>query len=328
MIGRFFISLAAALFAGAALFVSAPLARAEMSLPVGAQALALRETPLGTYALPTGPVGADGVPSRAIEGRILRRTYRIRGEATVLQVLAPLREQLLETGYELLFQCEARQCGGFDFRFGIEVVPAPDMAVSIGDYHFLSAVKGASAVTLLASRSGTSAYLQIIEVSPPEAAALELAPSIPAGQAETDEAAGAGAESLPDGNPTDLAQALLEQGRAILPGLDFGTGDVALGRENYESLKALAEFLAEFPDYSVVVVGHTDTVGSLQDNTDLSRRRAEAVKTHLVEKSGVDETRIEVAGVGYLVPVATNLTAEGREANRRVEAVLLPRQKP
>jgi OOP family OmpA-OmpF porin len=66
----------------------------------------------------------------------------------------------------------------------------------------------------------------------------------------------------------------------------------------------------------------------LQDNTDLSRRRAEAVKAHLVEKSGVDETRIEVAGVGYLVPVASNLTAEGREANRRVEAVLLPRPKP
>ena len=64
------------------------------------------------------------------------------GQSTVLQILAPLRDQLEEQGYEVRLDCAARDCGGFGFRFGIEVVPAPDMMVDISRYHFLSAVAG------------------------------------------------------------------------------------------------------------------------------------------------------------------------------------------
>ena len=54
----------------------------------------------------------------------------------------------------------------------------------------------------------------------------------------------------------------------------------------------------------------------------LSRRRAAEVKHRLEEQFGIEPARIEAQGVGYLVPRASNLTEEGRERNRRVEAVL------
>jgi OOP family OmpA-OmpF porin len=64
-------------------------------------------------------------------------------------------------------------------------------------------------------------------------------------------------------------------------------------------------------------------VGTLENNIALSRARAEAVRQHLVEALGVDPAQVSATGIGYLAPRATNATAAGREANRRVEAVLL-----
>lgn len=69
---------------------------------------------------------------------------------------------------------------------------------------------------------------------------------------------------------------------------------------------------------SVNVVGHTDSVGTDAYNQGLSERRADAVKTYLVEH-GVDGNIISTSGMGESQPVADNSTADGREQNRRVE---------
>ena len=92
----------------------------------------------------------------------------------------------------------------------------------------------------------------------------------------------------------------------------------------YGSLKDLAAFLEEVPDGTLVLVGHTDTVGDLETNIRLSKRRAEAVRTRLIGSFNVDPRRVQAEGNGYLSPVASNLTEAGREANRRVEAILKP----
>ena len=70
-------------------------------------------------------------------------------------------------------------------------------------------------------------------------------------------------------------------------------------------------------------MGHTDAVGSLEANTALSRRRAEAVRRRLIDIHGADPAQVTAHGAGYLAPLASNLSAPGREMNRRVEAVLL-----
>lgn len=285
------------------------LAKAGMQLPAGSRAMAHRETALGTYALPVGVYAAAGIPLRKQEGRILRRTWQLRGDATVLQVLQGMRQQLQDQGYEILFQCTSRQCGGFDFRFGIEVVPAPDMVVSLSDYHFLSATKGDEVTSLLVSRSGNATYIQLIEVAPVEQLPLPAAEPVDL-QPE-------------DPRPSSLEAMLHQEGRAVLQGVVFKTGAVTLGAEAMQSLLPLVEILNSQPEARVLIVGHTDTVGGLEDNIALSLRRASIVKDALVESYGVDTAQVLTAGAGFMAPIASNLTATGREANRRVEAVLI-----
>ena len=77
------------------------------------------------------------------------------------------------------------------------------------------------------------------------------------------------------------------------------------------------------PVAKIAIVGHTDSVGSLDGNTALSRRRAESVLERLKSIYAIDPDRMEANGVGYLAPIASNLTEEGRQANRRVEVIRL-----
>ena len=90
--------------------------------------------------------------------------------------------------------------------------------------------------------------------------------------------------------------------------------------ESYGDIKALADFMKQYPSTSTVVEGHTDSVGSDAYNQKLSERRANAVREVLVNQYGVDGSRVSSVGYGESRPVADNATAEGRAINRRVEA--------
>ncbi|MBC7180553.1 MAG: OmpA family protein, partial [Roseovarius sp.] len=93
-------------------------------------------------------------------------------------------------------------------------------------------------------------------------------------------------------------------------------------------LVALAAFLRAAPATRVALVGHTDSTGGLEPNSALSRARAEAVLTRLIEQHGVAPAQVEAHGIGYLAPIAPNTSPEGRERNRRVEVVLLSAGEP
>ncbi len=303
--------------------------QALLQLPEGAVPRSQRETVLGTYALPIGAFGEGGIPTRVIEGHILRQTWHLQGDVTVLQVVDVLRRQLADQGFDLLFQCETRQCGGFDFRFGIEVVPAPDMVVSLSDYHFLAAQmpvgtgtesEARRTLSLLVSRSGATTYIQLIEVAPAKQAPLTLSS---AELTALDQQAGSEPEPTRGETTSGLAGQLTDQGHVVLEGVVFNTGAETLGGEAIASLAPLAAFLNERQKAQVMIVGHTDSVGSLDANMALSLRRARAVKEVLVQSYAISEERVLVEGAGFMAPVASNLSAAGREKNRRVEVVLL-----
>jgi outer membrane protein OmpA-like peptidoglycan-associated protein len=88
------------------------------------------------------------------------------------------------------------------------------------------------------------------------------------------------------------------------------------------NLKKLAVSLQNNPQTNILVVGHTDSTGSVAHNMDLSVRRAEAVKSYLVA-DGVDGSRLSTKGKGPTEPIADNKTPEGRAQNRRVEIVIV-----
>jgi outer membrane protein OmpA-like peptidoglycan-associated protein len=83
----------------------------------------------------------------------------------------------------------------------------------------------------------------------------------------------------------------------------------------------VAEILRSHPDLKIEVEGHTDSVGSDDYNMRLSERRADSVRSGLLQQ-GVNRDAVGTAGFGESRPVATNGTAEGRQQNRRVEIVI------
>ncbi|MEE4188241.1 MAG: OmpA family protein [Roseobacter sp.] len=309
----------------AALFcaIAAPVAALQVELPLGAQLTAERPSTLDSFDLPVGPFDGVIVPVLTIEGAIQRRAWRITSPGlTLLQIVLPIRDQLAAQGYDSVFECVAANCGGFDFRFNIEVLPGPNMYVDIGEYRYLAALRGGredpqEAVGVLVSVTRGAAYVQIIEARRRPASDTVLPPTAVPPQTQPDptgQAAGA--------NP--IGSALTENGHAVLSELVFATGTTELEPGPIASLAQLAEFMEAKPEFRVLLVGHTDTVGALAGNIALSRARARSVRSRLMSEYGIDAARIDAEGMGYLAPIASNLTEEGRRQNRRVEAVLLP----
>jgi outer membrane protein OmpA-like peptidoglycan-associated protein len=102
----------------------------------------------------------------------------------------------------------------------------------------------------------------------------------------------------------------------------FETGKSNLLPGSMRAIDKLAEFLADNPERVVLIEGHTDDVGSVTSNLDLSLRRSTAVQEALVAK-GIDVNRLLIKGYGEAYPVASNSDAGGRQRNRRVEIVIL-----
>ena len=121
----------------------------------------------------------------------------------------------------------------------------------------------------------------------------------------------------------DLVARLEAQGRAVFRDLDFAVGATTLSSDVSPELAAIADLLKARPGLRIAVVGHTDTVGGLQANINISRARAQSVRSALINSFNAPADRIDAEGMGYLAPMASNLTSEGRDANRRVEVIVV-----
>lgn len=264
--------------------LAAPALAFEPDLPAGARALSDRVSEAG-YDLPTGPWTAEGMETLRITGTILRRTWRIEEGLTTQQIVEPLVEQARAAGFDPVFACQDRDCGGFDFRFAIDVVPGPDMFVDLGDFRYVSAVNGAGdGLGLLVSAGRGGAWLQVAEVT-------RAAPTAPA----------------------DLARALVETGRLVLEDADAAP---------LPALEVLAEVLAQHPDARLAIVAHSGGPAEAEQSEGLAG--AEALRDRLIADHGVDPGRIEAHWLGPYAPRAAPLDPAGRALNRRIEAVLLP----
>lgn len=274
------------------------------------------ETP-SSLRLPVGPFAGGKMEMREATGAVSQRAYRMDDQRlTTLQLLQPLLDQLQAVGYRPLFQCETNACGGFDFRYGMDVLPEPQMHVDLGDFRYVLAERatpeGPDLIALLVSRSADQGFVQVTTVAAnPAEAQLIVPPKVEA----------------PPPSPapqTDFGQSLLAQGAVALEDLVFDSGSAVLEDKDYPSLTALAAWLAANPGRHVTLVGHTDASGSLASNVSLSKQRAQSVRAALIGKYGADGAMIDAQGAGYLAPRASNETPEGRTKNRRVEVMLTP----
>lgn len=101
----------------------------------------------------------------------------------------------------------------------------------------------------------------------------------------------------------------------------FDFDSAALRSSARAELNSLADNLLEYPNTDLVIVGHTDSVGSDDYNMELSQRRADAARSHLLAQ-GVSSDRITTVGKGEREPIASNDTDADRQQNRRVEVAI------
>ena len=114
---------------------------------------------------------------------------------------------------------------------------------------------------------------------------------------------------------------LKTSGHVAVEGIYFDTGKSVVKPESTPALQEVAKLLAADPSLKLWVVGHTDSVGSVDANMKLAQARAEAVAAALATSHGVAPARLKGYGVGPLAPIASNDAEDGRAKNRRVELV-------
>ncbi|MDD8024198.1 MAG: OmpA family protein [Paracoccaceae bacterium] len=299
-----------------ALATSVQAAPPELTLPQGAGLSAHATNPATSYDLLTGPWHAGGGEHRALEGARADTAWRLRAnQMTTLQILADLREQIVAAGYLPLYACETDDCGGFDFRYALDLLPEPEMHVDLGDFRYLAASRGAEFLALTVSRSSESGFVHLTTLTAQAIATAQ--PSNPL-QSSTPTPA--------PGPTTGLAARLDSSGAAVLEDLIFESGKVELEPAEFDSLRALADYLSTRPETRIALVGHTDTDGGLAGNIAISQKRAAAVRARLIADYGVTPAQVTAEGAGWLAPRASNQTPEGRAKNRRVEVIITSTQ--
>ena len=282
----------------------------ELDLPIGLVQSSHNEQGLASLALPTGVWNGTEVPSITLTGQVATTTFHSSETRKPGVVAAEIWPQLEAQGYDLALHCSDQTCGGYDFRFSLPVLPPPQMFVDLGNYVFLSGLKNDSdGIWILISRSLSQTHVQLTHVRPSDTPALNLAPALPpaaSGVLETD---------------------LNTTGRYVLADLTFDAGSARLDKTSFASLQALGAYLTGHSTQSIALIGHTDSSGSHETNLALSKQRAEAVRSMLLNQfPQISPARVACEGIGYFAPLASNATPEGREINRRVEVILVPKR--
>ena len=106
--------------------------------------------------------------------------------------------------------------------------------------------------------------------------------------------------------------------------VSFDTGKATLRPESFPILNQIADILLRYPNYNLLIEGHTDNVGAASTNLLLSERRAKACYQYLIQK-GISAESMSFIGYGESKPVSSNESLRGRSLNRRVEFNLRPK---
>ena len=108
----------------------------------------------------------------------------------------------------------------------------------------------------------------------------------------------------------------------IILNVEFDT-DRAVVKDKYRGeVKKVADFMKTYPNTTAVIEGHTDNVFTAEYNQKLSQDRADSVRQYLISNFGIKASRLTSVGYGLTRPIASNNTEEGRQKNRRVQAVI------
>ncbi len=104
--------------------------------------------------------------------------------------------------------------------------------------------------------------------------------------------------------------------------IDFDIDKAEIRPEYKPEVAKVGDFMKKYDTTTAVIEGDTDNVGTYEHNMELSKRRAESVVNYLVDHFGIDRSRLTAKGYGSSRPIADNATDEGRQKNRRIDAII------
>ena len=246
--------------------------------------------------MPTGKSGRKGFADTiTVKGKVTGIIYQNPKKRSTLEIYENYEQAMTAAGFEFLFTCADKGCGQ----------PGPEDPML--NYRWacfeqrhatgkLARPEGDIFVNLHVCKGTDKTFLGIVESKPMETGLVKV-----------------------DANA--LADEIDRTGHASIYGIYFDTDKADVKPESEQALGEIARLLEQRPDLQLYVVGHTDSVGSLDYNRELSIRRARAVVEVLTGKYGIAKSRLRGEGVGPLVPVTANNTDVKRAKNRRVELV-------
>ena len=258
------------------------------------------------FTLPLARTKSDGTfeKQQRLEGKVTRIAYDAPAGRSILEIYRNYESALTKGGFQALFACANNEgCGGGGPTL-YAAKGADDWSWGAGQRYLsakLSRPEGDAYVSLHIGqwsdlKRGSAIVLYVIEVKPMQ------------GDLVTVDAAA-------------LASDIDKTGHSAVYGIYFDTGKAEVKPESDGALKEIAKLLQQRAELKLLVVGHTDSVGTLASNMDLSKRRADAAVQALTTRYGIAAARLSAQGAGPLAPVASNRSEEGKAKNRRVELV-------
>lgn len=268
---------------------------------------------------------------KTLEGEYWRLVYLVPEGVTPLEVLRNYQEEITAKGGQVLYECRGGECGGASDRsssggggdMSLAMYLRPDERIQ--DAHF-SPGSCAQKERISDQRytvgmlSDSGAYVSVLTYILKaghscryiDGRTIAVVDIIQPKKRE---------QKMVTVKAEEMAGEISSKGSIALYGIYFDTNRWDIKPPSEPTLDEIARLLKDNPGMKLLVVGHTDSVGTYEFNLDLSRKRADSVVNALVSSYGISKDRLRAVGVSFACPVGSNRTEEGRARNRRVELV-------
>lgn len=268
---------------------------------------------------------------KGLEGAFTRLVYILPEKVSPLEVIRNYQQEIKEKGGEILYECKTEDCGGDQTRSSVGGGGEMSLAMflrpeeQIKDEPFSN---GSCAQTshisdqryMVGMFNETGAHVSVLTYALKKETycdafadrTIAVVDIIVPKQRE---------QKMVTVKADEMAKKISTTGSIALYGIYFDFNKFDLKFESQPTVEQIAKLLKEDPKLKLMVVGHTDNVGSFASNMDLSQQRAGAVVNTLVKQQGIDKSRLTPVGVAFACPISSNKSDDGRAKNRRVELV-------
>lgn len=290
----------------AASFTAIPAASQQNGHPLispykGVKKIDTSVTQFADYSLITGfDFNNKTATGQSVKGKLTRLYHDNPDGRSILEVFKNYEDSFKEAGLSVIWQCHGdNECFTSSTRNAYKQYNGI-RAINGGDSRYLAGKlvndQTLYHIALAVGRRGTS--IDIVESRAMDTGMVTI-------------------------NKDHLLRELKQNGSVKVDGLFFALNESQLLPESQPSMQVLAELLNDNPSLHLFVVGHTDLVGDIEYNFNLSKKRADSVINQLVEDYRISPVRLKGYGVGPLAPKTSNEEANGRASNRRVEVVVM-----